>query len=378
MPEVRAQDLQDCVLVSSLIGYYYEDKAPELHKPFQNEVTTLAKTVELLPLIYDKLIIGDLKGFPIKRKEEYLAAQIAVTPVYVKDEDFGTSSAEFMAKMSQAERDELDKLNIVRVNASEISHDPNYGLLDKLFGNLDKPDVQGVFRAALLAVLDDYHFMERNNAQRATSWFAWTMCFDLINSMQWNIPVYTKMKHMKVWESMLQLIKNNAEGTAEEYGDLIRDVNQRARSIAILNAFLQNVNLLIPFGLEIDDVITFRKDKARNNFKEWLFSRIDAPIADFSDIGALGTKIVSEFNELSRSVIKQRDSRSDLLNASLSGFLTGVASLIYPILSIPAGTLAPLLLDKPLLRLCTSLMKKRSKNNWALFFSEFKTKQQNE
>jgi xanthine/uracil/vitamin C permease (AzgA family) len=81
---------------------------------------------------------------------------------------------------------------------------------------------------------------------------------------------------------------------------------------------------------------------------------------------------LQEFNELSCSMSQKIRGRSNLVRTSLTGLSTGIAALCSPFLAAPVATLTPILLDKPLLLLCTRLMKKYSKKDWVIFFSQFK------
>lgn len=377
MREVKKGNIGDSIVVNELIGHYvkYELGAQlDFERKFQSNATVFMKTVNLLPLLYDRLVVvDDLSGFPQRRFKELGEKEIVVTPIFAVDNDYNLPLSEF-GKMMNKDLQRRPDFNFVRIN-----FDKEADILDRLIQS-DEHDLE-YKKMIVRKSLTEWGPLTDRELLRPLQSFTLGVDFSLIVSKFLDLPIYIKSTHSEIWEYKFRTLVNEIRTLGKDHRKILKSTNlgiaaskKTSRAVRLLTSFLRDVNVTFPLDLDIDKIVAFRRDKARNNFKDWFFSKVDKAFKEEEpkDDIALAEDLVRDFNELSKSVYEYREKRSNLLNASLTGLSTGLASLLNPILAIPMATLAPFLLDKPTLDLCTRLMKKHSKKNWVVFFCEFK------
>jgi len=338
----------------------------DFQKRYLDHADRVMKTVDLLPLLYDKLVIlQDVVGFPKGRLDDYVKAGIIVVPVFA-------TSRSFSRPLSKRTRNELGKRSFVRVNFEEVKD-----LYERTLQH-DGKDKQYMNDIAV-TILEEWGPLVEDEYMQGMNEFKNSINFEVVVSKALNLPIYAKPAHIKIWERKFSKLSTEIVQARRDYAKRAKwpediRISDQIGQITVLEAFLKDLNITCPFGLDIDDLIAFRKDKARTHFTDWLFSQIDhhGPGRAKEETRALRTKLVQEFNELSCSVSQKIRGRSNLMRTSLTGLSTGIAALCNPLLAAPAAALMPIMLDKPLLLLCTRLMKKYSKEDWVLFFSNFK------
>ncbi len=379
MSEIKVEDLGDSIIVSDLIGYYVnydsQDFLLDFQKEYRHEADKYLNTINFLPLLFDKLLVDELPGFPEERFNDFIEAEIIATPVYTLDKQYSLPYSKFLDTMNKDNREKVENLNILRVNVE------NLDIIDPLFQQ-DESDLDYGGKIAE-KILTEWGPLEEEEFKKAISLFMNSINFDIINSHFFKLPIFTKQTHTEIWGHKFNGLFNEIKTFGKEYKikekipGLTENI-KKIESIEILKSFLSNVEISYPSTLEIDDLIAFRKDKARKNFKDWLFSYVEKVeeevIINLDENNNIKDEMVKDFNELSMSMNEKKNERANLLNASLTGLSTSLASLFNPILALPVAVSSPLLLNKPTLALFVKLMKKYSANNWVLFFSEFSKK----
>lgn len=122
--------------------------------------------------------------------------------------------------------------------------------------------------------------------------------------------------------------------------------------------FLEQINVIFPSDLTIDQIKKFRKQKAAINFRNWLERKL-FNIEEKEDI--LRVKyLVQEFNKLSKS----HEEHADFISASLGGI---IGALNEGLVGATIGSVAGYGLSKIL----RSIWKIKGPNNWVFLLTDF-------
>lgn len=248
--EVEAASLGDSILVSNLIGHYvkHEDESHLLdsQKGYLDHADQVIKTVDLLPLLYDKLVIlQDVVGFPKGRLDDYVKAGIVVVPVFAKSSSFDLPYRRFLAEvMTKRTRKELGKRIFVRVNIEE-----EVDLLVKALQHDENDDQYA--KDVVFKVLEDEGPLTKDEYLDGIHQFMYSINFEVVVSKALNLPIYAKPAHIKIWERKLsrlstevaQVRRDSAKRAKWAEGTRISDQVER---VAVLEAFLRDLNIICP------------------------------------------------------------------------------------------------------------------------------------
>jgi|GEM_PF-5219900 len=353
MPEIKKEALKDAIVVSNLFDY---------NNPGYRYAEECAQKINLLPLIYDKILIEISKpiaGFPETRFRELVENGVFVGIIY------GLTSNKFEDSQILRKYEKVDYFG--------INLDDELGMkLGKEF-DIDESDEEFLQMIVLQVLHDSERHLTSGEIGKAAHSVIIGISCDIIASKYLDLPLFAKSDQSSLWRYRIKRINNEIDVFNNEFQHRILHQNN---TVEALNYFLRDLNIFYPSNLNIDQIIEFRKDKARNNFKNWINSYTNkiSREAELDDCRIVAGEMAGDFNELSRSICDEMKDRSCLLNASLTGMATALTGIINPILAIPTSMLAPFMLNKPTLFLFSELMKKYSDRNWVVYFTEFKEK----
>ena len=211
-----------------------------------------------------------------------------------------------------------------------------------------------------LGKTDPYLKLEKGGVHKSFSSicsdFSLAIHSDLIKTKLLDSSLLIRPDHTQLWNHIFQKYQQNVESSSLNY-DLIQK-------------FL-NYDIVYPKNLSIDDILEFRKDKANVYFRRWLGDSISR-IRHSGAVKELDNVLERDFRQLLLNYEKRMDNSTNLVSATLTGLGSVIADLAGAVPAAIAACVLPWFTTKLGSVLTKAYMERFSKDNWVLFFIDWK------
>ncbi len=189
--------------------------------------------------------------------------------------------------------------------------------------------------------------------------YIYCLNWDLILAQVLNCPIISTTQQQSLWEYKVKQIFKEVSATQESLR--VKDDVNLAMKI-ILDTTKQ-----LPSDLTEEQILTFRRNSASKNFREWFGTELSKALVAESITGiSHEEQIHQRFDEL---VSSHKDSL--MLRTIVSSIGVAVINLLG---FSPLTPVVPIAVNYGLPKLLRSIWKKYSKNNWVFFLLDMKKK----
>lgn len=209
-------------------------------------------------------------------------------------------------------------------------------------------------------------------AQKALALYSFAnwMTADILESYLLDASLFCNQEYRKLWEYRLRDFWKKVISKGEK--KYAPEKNTPHQIYPLLREFSKGIQLEYPIDLPIDEIKTFKKQKACINFRKWFFDVISK--AGPETVETI-PNIVTEFNELAYSVTleKNKERKKITMKIDLILLLLSLASAPADLrISIPLAILT-FLIDKVVTpKILEDRWRKTDPYNWIIFFGDWK------
>jgi hypothetical protein len=190
------------------------------------------------------------------------------------------------------------------------------------------------------------------------------------SSADFSLAIHTDLLKTKILDSSLLIRPDHLalwNYVLKKYERCDSEVTQSMDSV---RKFFEH-SFIYPRNLAVEQVLEFRRDKANIYFRKWLSDSI-ARIRQSGEVQMLDHVLERDFSQLSASFEKRIDNATNLLSATLTGLGSALAGLTGIIPAAVVACILPWLTLKTGEPLVKMYHKRFVKDNWPLFFVEWK------